>query len=94
MFRRLALLGLLSVSACNLEDLVEPEPGPSATTGTVKGTLTPFRLQSAASPAAWPEKLKDPAVRRRLSASLTQAVTKQRAARRSALSARRGGRPG
>jgi serine protease len=83
--RRLALLGVLSVSACNLEDLLEPEPeGP---TGTVKGSLTPFRLQSATSPAAWPEKLRDPAVRQRLSASLTRAVTTQRAAGRSALSA-------
>ncbi|WP_157758290.1 S8 family peptidase [Cystobacter fuscus] len=87
MFRRLALLGLLSVSACNLEDLVDPEPGSPTATGTVKGTLTPFRRQSATSTAAWPEKLKDPAVRRRLSDSLTRAVTAQKAARRSALSA-------
>ncbi|EPX60438.1 extracellular protease [Cystobacter fuscus DSM 2262] len=92
MFRRLALLGLLSVSACNLEEILEPEPGSPANTGTVKGTLTPFRLQSATSPAAWPEQLKDPAIRRRLSASLTRAVTAQRAARRSALSAE--GTPG
>ncbi|OJH37234.1 S8 family peptidase [Cystobacter ferrugineus] len=87
MVRRLALLGLLSASACNLEDFIEPDPGSPSVTGTVKGTLTPFRLQSATSPAAWPEKLRDPAVRQRLSASLTRAVMTQRAARRSALSA-------
>lgn len=86
MLRRLALLGLLSISACNLEEILEPEP--ETPTGTVKGTLTPFRrLQSATSPADWPEQLKDPAVRRRLSSSLTRAVTARKAARRSALSA-------
>jgi serine protease len=85
MLRRLALLGLLSVSACNPEDLFEPDPDP--TTGTVTGTLTPFRLQSESSPSAWPEKLREPAVRQRLSASMTRAVATQRAVRRSGLSA-------
>ena len=53
MLRRLALLGLLSLSACNFEDILDvPDSGTSdpPTTGTVTGTLTPFRA-STASPA-------------------------------------------
>ena len=90
MIRRLALVGLLSVSACNLEDILQepdggtPEP---VTTGTVSGTLTPFRLSSTSSDprASLPAQWKDPAVRQRLSDAVSRAVATQRGTLRAGL---------
>jgi serine protease len=57
MIRRLAVLGLLGLSACTFVEEEEPLPQP---TGTVQGTLSPFRSQSAeAQPAFQPALFKD-----------------------------------
>jgi serine protease len=67
MIRRLAFLGLLGLSTCTFpEELLEP-------TGTVRGSLTPFRLQSTPATVS-PALLKDSALRRKLSQSIAQAV--------------------
>lgn len=88
MLRRVALLGLLSVTACTVEEV--PGPGGGDPTpvnkGTVSGILTPFRFQST-SAMPLPAPLKEASVRQRLSARLKQAIATQRAVRSAGLSA-------
>ncbi|PTL81812.1 S8 family peptidase [Vitiosangium sp. GDMCC 1.1324] len=73
MIRRFALLGMLGFTACTL---TEEPPAPS-TTGTVKGTLTPFRLQSTPTETVRSALLRDAGVRQRLSKSISAAVAAQ-----------------
>jgi serine protease len=70
MIRRLAFLGLLGLSTCTFEEPVEPM-------GTVRGSLTPFRLQSTPATTVSPALLRDSGLRRKLSESISQAVAKK-----------------
>jgi serine protease len=85
MIRRLAILGLLGLtSACTLFE-PEPEPEPSRPSGTVKGSLTPFRIQSAPPETGWPAQLRDAGVRRQLSQSISNALAAKQGVQRAEL---------
>ncbi|WP_257455026.1 S8 family peptidase [Archangium lipolyticum] len=79
MIRRLAFLGLLGLSTCTFpEELLGP-------TGTVRGSLTPFRLQSTPAATVSPALLKDAGLRRKLSQSIGQAVAAKKGIQRAEL---------
>ncbi|MFY0523318.1 S8 family serine peptidase [Archangium gephyra] len=86
MIRRLAILGLLGLTACPfLEEDDPPTTPPSMSSGTVRGSLTPFRIQSAPPETGWPAQLKDAGVRRQLSQSISKALASKQGVRRAEL---------
>lgn len=67
MLRRLAVLGLLGLTACLVEE-----------TGTVEGSLAPFRLQSAPTESAQPAPLLRQVGAQKLSQSISRALAAKR----------------
>ncbi|WP_434386911.1 S8 family serine peptidase [Melittangium boletus] len=89
MIRRLALLSLLVLSACEEEEPTTPTPStpkPTVKTGRVGGTLTPFRSSAALPPRPAPALLREPVARQAL-AQANQWLGAKRQAQTQALTA-------